>query len=131
VISSANVSQLREAWSFKLTGDAAVGVSYSGSLTAIPVVSDGVVYIQDQDANVYALGLATGKLEWEHQVGVPESSGPGPDGVAVAGGTVYGDTQSSVFALSAASGKTVWVDRHLLDNPPSRTYLSASPGSLT
>ena len=69
VISSANVSQLREAWSFRLTGKAAAGVSYSGSLTAIPVVSDGVVYIQDQDADVYALALATGKLIWEYQVG--------------------------------------------------------------
>ncbi|HTW09996.1 MAG TPA: PQQ-binding-like beta-propeller repeat protein [Acidimicrobiales bacterium] len=38
-------------------------------MTAIPVVSDGVVYIQDQDANVYALALATGKLIWEYQVG--------------------------------------------------------------
>ncbi|MGH9107400.1 MAG: PQQ-binding-like beta-propeller repeat protein, partial [Acidimicrobiales bacterium] len=115
VISAANVSELREAWSFKLTGKAAAGVSYSGSLTSIPVVSDGVVYIQDQDANVYALALATGKLKWEYEVNVPETSGPGPDGVAIADGTVYGGTQGSVFALSAASGKTVWVDRHLLN----------------
>ena len=78
------------------------------------MVSNGVVYIQDQDANVYTLELGTGKLKWEHQVDVPETSGPGPDGVAVAHGTVYGDTQSSVFALSAATGRTVWVDRHLL-----------------
>ena len=116
VISAANVSQLREAWSFELTGKAAAGVSYSGSLTAAPVVCDGIVYIQDQDANVYALVLATGKLKWEYQVGLPESSGPGPDGVAVADGTVYGDTQSSVFALSAASGKTTWMDPHLLNS---------------
>jgi alcohol dehydrogenase (cytochrome c) len=114
VISSANVSQLQEAWSFKLKGKAAAGVSYSGSLTAAPVVSDGVVYIQDQDANVYALELATGKLKWEYQVGLPESSGPGPDGVAIANGAVYGGTQSSVFALNAVNGKTIWVDRHLL-----------------
>jgi alcohol dehydrogenase (cytochrome c) len=115
VISSANVSDLKEAWSFKLTGKAAAGVSYSGSLTAGPVVQDGVVYLQDQDANVYALALATGNLRWEYQVGLPESSGPGPDGVAVADGRVYGDTQTSVFALNAANGKTVWVDGHLLN----------------
>ena len=110
-ISSANVSRLREAWAFKLAGQAAAGVPYAGSLTAAPVVQDGVVYLQDQDANVYALALATGKLMWEYQVNLPETSGPGPDGVAVAGGTVYGDTSTSVFALSAATGKTVWVDR--------------------
>ena len=116
VISAANVSQLRKAWSFKLTGKAAAGVSYTGSLTAGPVVSDGVVYLQDQDTNVYALSLATGQLKWEYEVNVPETSGPGPDGVAVADGALYGDTQSSVFALAAATGKPTWVDSHLLNN---------------
>ena len=86
LISSSNVSGLREAWAFTLAGTAAAGVSPYGSLTAAPVVSDGVVYLQDQDANVYALALATGQLMWEYQVNVPEASGPGPDGVAVTGG---------------------------------------------
>ncbi len=83
-ISAANVSGLREAWAFKLTGTAAAGAPGVGSLTAPPVVQDGVVYLQDEDANVYALALATGKLKWEYAVNVPEKSGPGPDGVAVA-----------------------------------------------
>jgi len=60
VISSANVSRLREAWSFRLTGTAAKGVSDLGSLAAAPVVAGGVVYLQDLDANVYAISLATG-----------------------------------------------------------------------
>ena len=98
-ISAANVSSLREAWAFKLAGPAAAGVSGAGSLTAPPVVQDGVVYLQDEDANVYALALATGKLKWEYQVNLPEKSGPGPDGVAVADGAVYGDTSTSAFAL--------------------------------
>src|ERR1700678_4486167 len=114
VISSANVSQLREAWVFKLTGKPAAGVSGVGSLTAAPVVTGGVVYLQDEDANVYALALATGKPKWEYQVNVPEASGPGPDGVAVADGTVYGDTSTSVFALNAATGKVIWTDDGLL-----------------
>ncbi len=113
-ITSANVSKLQEAWAFKLAGTAAAGTPPYGSLTAGPVVQDGVVYLQDQDANVYALSLATGELKWEYQVNLPETSGPGPDGVAVANGTVYGDTSTSVFALSAATGKVVWVDRSLL-----------------
>ena len=114
-ISSANVSTLREAWAFALAGTAAAGVSYAGSLTAAPVVQDGAVYVQDQDADVYALALATGRLKWEYREGLPEASGPGPDGVAVADGTVYGDTSTSVFALSAATGKMTWVDHHLLN----------------
>jgi alcohol dehydrogenase (cytochrome c) len=140
LISSANVSQLREAWAFKLTGKAAAGISGIGSLTAAPVVTGGVVYLQDQDANVYALALATGKLNWEYEVNVPEASGPGPDGVAVAGGMVYGDTSTSVFALKAATGKTTWVDRHLLNKgqgafeiqpqvADGRVYLATAYGS--
>jgi len=79
-----------------------------------PVVVDGVVYIQDLQANVYAIDLATGKLRWEHQFNTRELGGPGPDGVAVADGLVYGDTPYTVFALSAATGKPVWVDGNLL-----------------
>jgi len=140
VISAANVSGLREAWTFKLAGPAAAGVGGIGSLTAPPVVRDGVVYLQDEDANVYALALATGKLKWEYQVNLPEKSGPGPDGVAVAGGAVYGDTSTSVFALNAATGKTIWVDGNLLNSgqgafeiqpqvADGRVYLASAYGS--
>ncbi|MGH9054629.1 MAG: PQQ-binding-like beta-propeller repeat protein, partial [Acidimicrobiales bacterium] len=137
-ISAANVSRLREAWTFKLPGRS--GVSGVGSLTAAPVVVDGVVYLQDERANVYALALATGKLKWEYEVDLPEKSGPGPDGVAVAGGAVYGDSSTAVFALSAATGKTLWVDRHLLNTgqgsfeiqpqvADGRVYLASAYGS--
>ena len=110
-ISSANVSKLRQAWTFRITSPSDAGV---GAMTMSPVVVDGVVYIQDMQANVYAVDLATGKLRWEHQFNTRELGGPGPDGVAVADGLVYGDTTYTVFALSAANGKAVWVDRNLL-----------------
>ncbi|MGA2009160.1 MAG: PQQ-binding-like beta-propeller repeat protein [Solirubrobacteraceae bacterium] len=113
-ISSANVSGLTQAWTFKLTGTAAAGIRPYGSLSAAPVVHDGVVYIQDLDSNVYALALATGKLEWEYQCNEPERSGPGPNGVAVGGGRVYGLSPTAAFALSATTGKTIWVNSHLL-----------------
>ncbi|HEX5296244.1 MAG TPA: PQQ-binding-like beta-propeller repeat protein [Streptosporangiaceae bacterium] len=140
VISAANVSGLREAWAFRLSGPAAAGVPGIGSLTAPPVVRDGVVYLQDEDANVYALSLATGKLKWQYPVNVPEKSGPGPDGVAVAGGTVYGDSSTSVFALNAATGATRWVDGSLLTSSQGafeiqpqvadgRVYLASAYGS--
>jgi len=116
VISAANVSGLREAWAFKLTGPAAVSVTYTGSMTAPPVVQNGVVYIQDQYANIYAVALATGKLKWEYRVGIAEKSGPGPDGVAVAGNAVYGTSSNTVFALNATTGKTIWVDSNLLNS---------------
>src|SRR6516225_6531486 len=44
-ISSANVSRLAQAWTFKLTGKAAAGVRPYGSLTANPIVENGLVYL--------------------------------------------------------------------------------------
>jgi outer membrane protein assembly factor BamB len=140
VISSANVSSLREAWAFKLTGTPAAGVKDTGSFVAGPVVSGGVVYIQDLDCNVYAVSLGTGKLEWEYQVNTPEVSGPGPNGVAVAGGVVYGDTPYGVFALRASTGKVLWSDSGLLNGgqgsfeiqpqvADGRVYLASAYGS--
>lgn len=136
-ISSANVSKLEEAWTFKVTSKADGGV---GTLTMSPVVVDGVVYIQDMQANVYALDLATGKQRWEYQVNTQELGGPGPDGVAVADGRVYGDGPHTAFALSAATGKPVWVDRDLLTSGQGafsiqpeavagRVYLASSLGN--
>jgi alcohol dehydrogenase (cytochrome c) len=113
-ISSKNVSKLAEAWTFKLRGKAAAGVSAYGSLTANPIVQRGVVYLQDLDSNVYALALATGKLQWEYRCNQPEKSGPGPNGVAVAGGKVYGFTPTAAFAVSATTGRTIWANSDLL-----------------
>jgi alcohol dehydrogenase (cytochrome c) len=113
-ISSANVSSLTQAWSFKLTGPAAAGVHPYGSLTANPIVKNGLVYFQDLDSNVYALSLGTGKPLWEYRCNQPERSGPGPNGVAVAGKTVYGETPTSAFALSAATGRKIWVNSRVL-----------------
>src|SRR5215469_6973818 len=110
VITSSNVSKLREAWTFKLSGTAAAGVKDTGSFAAAPVVVNGVVYIQDLDCNVYALSVATGAVKWEYQVNLPEQTGPGPNGVAVANGVVYGDTPNTVFALSASTGKIIWAN---------------------
>jgi alcohol dehydrogenase (cytochrome c) len=108
------VSRLAQAWTFKLTGKAAAGVRPYGSLTANPIVQNGVVYLQDLDSNVYALALATGKLRWEYRCDQPERSGPGPNGVAVADGKVYGLTPTAAFALSATTGRTIWVNSNLL-----------------
>jgi len=115
-ITAANVSELKEAWSFKLAGQAAAGMPPTGSLAAAPVVVDGLVYIQDLDCNVYAVSLATGKLAWEYTVNQPEKQGPGPNGVAVVNGVVYGDTPTTVFALDAKTGKTIWVNSTLLSS---------------
>jgi outer membrane protein assembly factor BamB len=134
------VSGLKQAWTFHLTGPAAAGVGPDGALAANPIVVNGVVYIQDLDANVYALALATGRLRWEYQLNTPMKTGPGPDGVAVAGGTVYGISPTTVFALNARTGKKIWVNSHLLSKGQGtfeiqpqvaggRVYLASAYGS--
>ena len=114
-ISSANVSSLAQTWTFKLTGKAAAGVRPYGSLAANPIVQNGTVYLQDLDSNVYALALSTGKLEWECRLDLPERSGPGPNGVAVADGVVYGASPTTVFALNGTTGRAIWEDSKLLN----------------
>jgi glucose dehydrogenase len=115
-ISSASVSQLRQAWTFTLPGKGTAGVGGLdiGPIGVQPVVSHGVVYVQDLAANVFALSLSTGKQLWEYQAGAPESSRTDPHGVDVVGGEVYGDSSTTVFALNASTGKPVWVDKGLL-----------------
>jgi alcohol dehydrogenase (cytochrome c) len=139
-ISSHNVARLKEAWSFKLTGKGATTVGSTGSLVSNPIVVDGTVYIQDLESNVYALNLSTGSLDWKYTVDKEVTSGPGPNGVAVADTTVYGQTPTSAFALNAKTGKRVWVDRHLLSKgegtfgiqpevATGRVYLASQYGS--
>jgi glucose dehydrogenase len=113
-ITLANVSQLKEIWSFQLKGKAAKSDAGTGTLAANPIVVNGVVYMQDLRCDVFALSLSTGRLMWEYVVNKREVSGPGPNGVAVADGTVYGQTPYAAFALSAATGKQLWKDNHLL-----------------
>jgi alcohol dehydrogenase (cytochrome c) len=139
-ISSANVASLKEAWTFKLPAAAAKNLEDTGSISAAPVVVDGVVYLQDLYSNVYAISLATGQLKWEYQVNIPMKSGPGPDGVAVAGGLVYGATPTTVFALNADTGAVRWTDKSLLNSGQGsfeiqpavaggRVYLASAYGS--
>jgi outer membrane protein assembly factor BamB len=108
-ISAANVSELKPVWTFKLTGGAAESASGYGSLAATPIVENGVVYMQDLHADVYALALRTGRLKWEHQIVDPNVANTfGPNGVAVNDGRVYADSPTSVFALHAATGRVIW-----------------------
>jgi alcohol dehydrogenase (cytochrome c) len=113
-ISSANIDTLRKAWTFRITGKAAKSLKHLGSLAATPVVVNGVVFVQDLYSNVYALSLANGTLLWKYDVNKPELSGPGPNGVAVANGAVFGFTPTHAFALNAQNGHLLWVDKHLL-----------------
>jgi len=113
-ITMANVSTLKKAWSFALSGNATKNVGGYGTLAAAPIIENGIVFMQDLHSNVYALSLSTGNLKWSYRVNKKEKSGPGPNGVAVADGKVYGTTPTSVFALNASTGHKIWTNDHLL-----------------
>jgi alcohol dehydrogenase (cytochrome c) len=139
-ISSANVSKLAQAWTFPITAKTTTELAPGGMLAANPIVQNGVVYLQDLASNVYALDLASGKLRWEYRCSQPVKSGPGPNGVAVANGDVYGLTNTAAFALNATTGRAVWVDHDLLSKDQGtfgiqpqaddgRVYLASQYGS--
>jgi glucose dehydrogenase len=100
-INRSTVSKLQVAWTLPLTGKSFYGIDAS-----TPIVSNGVVYIEDLDSNVRAVSLKTGKVLW---TATYESPDQGPNGLAVADGRVYGATATSAFALEEKTGKQIWL----------------------
>lgn len=99
-INRGNVSGLEEAW--KLPSRAQ---STYGAYAASPVISNGVVYMQDLESSVQAISLESGEVQWSYKL---ESATQGPNGVVVADGSVFGATASEAFALDQETGKELW-----------------------
>ncbi len=99
-INSSDVSTLGVAWTVPIKANVP-GHDYATT----PVVVNGVIYTQDLESNVMAIELATGRVLWTHTY---NSLNGGPDGVNVAGGTVYAATNHAAVALSAATGRQLW-----------------------
>jgi outer membrane protein assembly factor BamB len=99
-IDSSNVSSLEVAWRLPLTAK-----SIFGSYASTPVVAGEVVYSQDLASSVQAIDLQSGRVLWTKSY---ESPSPGPNGVVVAGGRVFGATENAAFALDRKSGRQLW-----------------------
>ena len=67
-INKSNVGQLKLAWSIP---------QGAGSQEGIPLVHDGVMYLQAPGAVVEARDAATGQLIWEHKRNVPQNTKAG------------------------------------------------------
>jgi alcohol dehydrogenase (cytochrome c) len=112
-ITSSNVATLGVAWCVPIESTGEAGANgFTDGYSTTPVVVNGVVYLQDMESNVMAIRLATGKVLWTHNYSSPNG---GPDGVNVAGGTVFAATDHTAFALSAATGRQLW-SRTLIGN---------------
>jgi alcohol dehydrogenase (cytochrome c) len=99
-----NVKRLSPAWAFPTSG--------RNGLEAAPIVADGVLYIENQDNNVFALDAASGRLLWKYAYKpAKESRGGGSHarGVAIGFGMIYlGTPENRLIALDAKTGKEVW-----------------------
>jgi outer membrane protein assembly factor BamB len=110
-INAGNAANLQVAWSYAL--DAAGGY---GNITMNPLVSNGIVYIQDMKNNVHAVNAETGELVWRTDF---NTDTVGPNGLSIGYGIIaagLGDPAEAV-ALDAATGEELW-----------RTKLSANAG---
>lgn len=105
-IDAGNVARLAPAWRFRIP----IAPGESGAATATPVVAHGVVFLQDMESDVFALRARTGDVLWRHRF---RAGNPGPNGLAVDGGAVFGSTDTTAFALDAATGKERWTRRIL------------------
>jgi outer membrane protein assembly factor BamB len=100
-IDSGSVTGLEEAWTIPATAQS----SY-GAFSSSPVVSEGVVYMQDLESNVQAIDLESGDVLWEKKYQDPTQ---GPNGISVGDGRVYGATANGAFALDQETGKELWL----------------------
>src|SRR5204862_2123261 len=105
-IDASNVARLRVAWRFRI----AIEPRDSGVLTATPLVARGVVYLQNMESDVYALRAGTGAVVWRRLF---HAGTPGPNGLALDGGALYGSTDTTVFALELSTGRVRWTHRIL------------------
>lgn len=100
-INATNVHTLRVAWQSPLNGYQTV----SGVFASTPIAANGRVYLQDLDSDVFALDQDTGRRLW---VAHARQVDGGPNGLAYAGGRVYGSTARVAFALDARTGNVLW-----------------------
>ena len=80
---------------------------------ATPLVVDGVMYITEPPNTVVAIDARTGRLFWEYEHPMPETTyvccGNINRGVAILGDTIFlGTLDAQLVALDAATGRKKW-----------------------
>lgn len=103
-ISTETIGDLGAAWTYEITAGGAFG-----ALTANPSIAGDTIFIQDANANVYALNKETGEEVWVNRYDDVVPSG-GPNGVAAAYGLLFTTLGGfgDVIALRQDTGEEVW-----------------------
>jgi alcohol dehydrogenase (cytochrome c) len=101
-INKSNVGQLKLAWS---------ATEGPGSQEGIPLVHDGVMYLQAPGATIQARDAVTGDLIWEHKRDMPQNikGGARAKTIAIGFDMVYWTSPDSyLVALDARTGERRW-----------------------
>ncbi len=103
-ISTETIDGLGLAWTYEVTAS-----GNFGALTANPTIVGDTIFIQDTNANVYALDKATGEELWVNRYDDTVPSG-GPNGIAAAYGLLFTTLGGfgDVLALRPDTGEEVW-----------------------
>ncbi len=125
-INRTNVKRLVVKWAFQTGPDE--------NLEVTPLVVDGVMYITNENDNIFGLDAATGRMLWRHNYKLPDAGkmpnriwGAGRHrGVSLARGKVLiGTEDAHVLALDARTGKLLWKVQvgdfeagHTVSSPP-------------
>ena len=102
-----------------------------------PIVVNGVAYVQDQTGTVYAIDVATGRVDWQTK---PLGFSIGPYGVSIGWGRLYAATPNGVAAYKLSGGAPLW-NRQITTTPGqgvdtqtiaygSRVYVASVPVSV-
>lgn len=117
-IDRGNVKGLQLAWSWSMA---------SGPTNGVPLVHDGVIFIQHYGDTLEALDAATGDLLWRWQRRVPRGvAARQKRGIAIYGENVYATTSDSkLIAVNMRTGELTWEQQVGADEK--NYYISGSP----
>ncbi|MGC4107906.1 MAG: PQQ-binding-like beta-propeller repeat protein [Thermomicrobiales bacterium] len=101
-IDASNISTLGVAW--EVTSNATGGF---GAITSQPIVQNGVAYLIDNAASMWAIDMADGTVKWRKEYNVATW---GPNGMALGYGILIGvlGDAATVVALDPATGNEKW-----------------------
>ena len=104
-----NASTGAKVWSYRTnptTANDDVGAAPTISAPGVNGFAGGAVYITGKDKVTYALDLTTGKVIWQHALAIGRAGDIA--GSALAGNTLYVDSDTGVYAFNATTGAQVW-----------------------
>src|SRR5438067_5428877 len=107
-INATNGSSLKLAWTTHLADPATIEKNVAAA--EMPLVYNGVTYVQDAWWRVTALDAASGKILWQFdpQIGPRVGGGGNARFLGMGGGMIFDAALGTVYGLNAQTGAPVW-----------------------